>query len=147
MQRSQANLELIEAWYSTTNEGHVVTQLVQSLLVFIVFPKEKSYYERLNSIGINQFEKRGWPRPVQIIGATNSLGQLLRHMRNAVAHGLVVFHGTGPEGADARNLDEIFIEFSDKVPGENNPIHWQVAIAGNDLKDFMFMIMREANDD
>ncbi len=37
---------------------------------------------------------------------------------------LVVFRGTGPDGADGRNLDEIIIEFSDKPPKGDHLIDW-----------------------
>jgi hypothetical protein len=70
--------------------------------------------------------------------------QLLRHMRNAVCHGLVNFHGTGPDSSNSRKLEEIFIEFSDR-PHANDPIGWQIIIEGVDLRRFIFHLIDEGN--
>ncbi|MDA9453750.1 hypothetical protein XI07_19000 [Bradyrhizobium sp. CCBAU 11445] len=95
IQRSRANLELIEATYASEGQGHVVTQLDQSLLAFIVFPKEKHFYESIAQTTLDDLASLGWPSPAQIVGETDTLGQLLRHLRNAVSHGLIIFHGAG----------------------------------------------------
>jgi HEPN pEK499 p136 len=143
--RSHENLRLIEEGLAERGEGHVVTQLVQSLLAYLVFPKERGYYSQINTLKLSDLEERGWPRPVQIIGTTKeNVGDLLRHMRNAVCHGLVIFHGTGPDESNSRKLEEIFIEFSDRANADS-PINWQVAIEGVDLRRFLFQLIDEAN--
>ncbi|MDP3074736.1 HEPN family nuclease [Bradyrhizobium sp.] len=142
--RSQENLRIIEESLADKGEGHVVTQLVQSLLAYLVFPKERGYYTQLNSMQLSTLEQNGWPRPEQIIGTTKDAGDLIRHMRNAVCHGLVVFHGIGPDSSNSRKLEEIFIEFSDR-PKPGADINWQVAIEGVDLRRFMFELIHEAN--
>jgi hypothetical protein len=140
-QRARENLRIIEESLASKGEGHVVTQVVQSLLAFIVFPKEKHFYDKLKAEPIADMYGNN-PPFVQMIGKTNNMNQLLRHLRNAVAHGLVVFHGHGPEGADSRKLEEIFIEFSDRED-ENSPLNWQILIEGPQLRTFMFeMIAR-----
>jgi HEPN pEK499 p136 len=142
--RSRENLRLIEESLADTGEGHVVTQLVQSLLAYLVFPKERGYYAQLNGIQLSTLEKNGWPRPVQMIGTTKHAGDLIRHMRNAVCHGLVVFHGIGSDSSNSRKLEEIFVEFADR-PEPRAEINWQVAIEGVDLRHFLFQLIDEAN--
>jgi hypothetical protein len=143
--RSMENLWIIEKSLADRGEGHVVTQLVQSLLAFLVFPKERGYFRLMNAVQLSALEEKGWPRPLQIIGETKDAGDLIRHMRNAVCHGLVVFHGTGPDGSNSRKLEEIFIEFSDRPPHPpNSPINWQVAIEGVDLRRFLFQLIDQA---
>ena len=147
MQRSQQNLRLIEEKYADEKEGHVVTQLVQSLLAFVVFPKAKDYYKRTDYLTLDDLEERGWPRPKQTIGETNTLGCLLRHMRNAVSHGRVVFYGGGPDELNARELSEISIEFSDRpIQPKNAPINWQVMIEVVHLRDFVFRMIEAVDD-
>jgi hypothetical protein len=135
-QRSYVNLRIIEQCLEEKGEGHVVTQLVQSLLAYIVFPKEKNYYDNLKSYTIQQVYGDN-PPFVQMVGKTNNMNQLLRHLRNAVSHGLVVFHGSGPYGSNSRKLEEIFIEFSDRQD-DDSPIDWQILIEGVRLRAFMF---------
>jgi hypothetical protein len=108
---------------------------------FRAFP---GYYSQVNGMQLSHIEKRGWPRPIQIIGTTYTVGQLLRHMRNAVCHGLVIFHGTGPDSSNSRKLEEISIQFSDRV-NAYNPINWQIAIEGVDLRSFLFHLIDEGN--
>jgi hypothetical protein len=141
-QRSYMNLRIIEKSLEKTGEGHVVTQLVQSLLSYIVFPKERRFYDYIKHISLDEIY--GAERPfVQMIGKTNNLNQLLRHLRNAVGHGLVVFHGSGPHGSDSRKLEEIFIEFGDRED-PNGPLDWQILIEGVHLRTFMFNMIERA---
>ena len=139
--RARENLRIIEESPADKGEGHVVTQVVQSLLAFLVFPKERHFYDKLKAEPIDRIYGGDLPF-VQMIGTTNNMNQLLRHMRNAVAHGLITFHGHGPEGADSRKLEEIFIEFADRSH-PNRPIDWQILIEGPKLRAFMFdLILR-----
>jgi hypothetical protein len=134
--RSRENLRIIEERFEAIGEGHVVTQVVQSLLAYIVFPKEKKYYANLAHYTVQQIYGDN-PPFVQVLGDTPDMGELLRHLRNAVCHGLVIFHGTGPQGGDSRKLEEIFIEFADRVNAKS-PIYWQILIEGVQLRSFMF---------
>src|SRR3981081_1247769 len=77
--RSRENLRIIEESLGDKGEGHGVTQLVQSLLAYLVFPKERGYYTQLNGIQLSTLEKNGWPRPGQVIGTTKKAGDRIRH--------------------------------------------------------------------
>jgi hypothetical protein len=135
--RAWENLRLIEKSYSSTKAGHVVTQLIQSLLALVVFPKEQGLLAVFKDWQLDDLEKRGWIRPRLYKNEkndTHTLFDLLRHMRNAVCHGLVEVIGYGPDGSDSRNLDEISISFSDRQ--RDKPIYWIAVIDGRDLKNF-----------
>jgi HEPN pEK499 p136 len=144
-QRAWRNLNLIEREYEERDEGHVVTQLVQTLLALIVFPKARGFPEHFSLIQMDKLEERGWPRPMQKIGKTETIGGLLKHMRNAVCHGLLKFYGDSKEGSDSRKLSEITIEFSDRK-GDKAPIDWKVTMEGQDLKRFLWHIFDYLND-
>lgn len=87
-QRGWANLLLIEKEYSENLHGHVITQLLQSLLTLVIFPKEKEFFEYVSHCTLDDLEKTGWPRPRQIVGETNTLAELFTHMRNAAIDAL-----------------------------------------------------------
>jgi hypothetical protein len=143
-QRSLVNLEIIEKSYTSTKNGHVVTQLVQSLLALLVFPKEKALYDRLKSWQMVDLANRGWPLPKIVKDDkhdTTTLFKLLWHMRNAVCHGLIKFYGGGPDGDDSRDIRQIAIEFSDR-DAPNSPIDWIATIEGENLKKFLQCIVR-----
>lgn len=59
-QRAWTNLRLVEREYDAKEKGHVVTQLVQSLLTLIVFPKEGIFFEHIESCTLDKLEARGW---------------------------------------------------------------------------------------
>ncbi len=138
-QRAWRNLNLIEAAYEAGHEAHVVTQLVQTLLALIVFPKEKKFFEHFSLVTLDELERSGWPRPKQMIGTTDTIGVLFRHMRNAVSHGNLVFYGDSKDGPNSRELSEIIIEFSDRR-NESVPFDWRVTIDGPNLKRFLWHI-------
>jgi HEPN pEK499 p136 len=134
--RSFENLQLVEHMLATRKEGHVVTQVVQSLLAIVVFPQQKDLYGHLQRWDLNSLDGR-WPNLRPIIDncekKTTNLYRVLYHMRNAVCHGLVTFYGDGPEGSDTRELSEIIVEFSDRE-NENSPINWTLQLGGEDLR-------------
>lgn len=150
-QRAHENLQLIEGSYAKDDEGHVVTQLVLTLLAYIVFPKEKRYYATIENVQLAELEQqRRWRRPRQVIGTTETFGDLIRHMRNAVSHARVKFYGTGPQSSDSRKLEEISIEFSDAPPGKDKdgkekPINWQIVIEGVGLRAFLNQLIQIPN--
>jgi hypothetical protein len=144
-QRAWKNLNLIEGAYDARHEGHVVTQLVQTLLALIVFPKAKKFFRHFSPVLLDDLEERGWPRPKQIIGTTDTIGCLFKHMRNAVCHGHLVFYGDPKDKANSRKLSEITIEFSDRK-NDASPFDWKVTIEGQDLKRFLWHIFDYLND-
>lgn len=96
MRRTIVNLRLIEA--QATKEGpYEVTQLINSFLAALAHPWEK-YKQSLNSLSISDAVTSGWPELSKERLSDNdpkSLGDLLRLVRNAFAHGNLEFLSTG----------------------------------------------------
>jgi hypothetical protein len=97
--RTRRNLGFIEnALQNDPNAPvHAVTQLTLSLLGIVVFPYEK-LDETIFYKTVTQMKSDGWcgwsimlDKPKKAHETTRTLGDLLRHLRNAVAHGRLRF--------------------------------------------------------
>lgn len=135
MRRSMENYRIVKQSFQARGDGHVVTQLVQSLFTIIIFPKERELFERFRRWRLEDLNKRwGLPRPVQDDkNDTDTLFQLLRHMRNALCHGLVTFYGEGKDGPDSRYVREIVVVFQDRS-SPSAPIDWELRMTGDDIE-------------
>jgi hypothetical protein len=145
-QRAWSNLlEIEEKFKQDGVEGraHVVTQMVQSLLALLVFPQQKSFFEHFSQWPVNALDSE-W-LPTQEFGNTEKLGDLLRHMRNAVCHGLVAFSGASTQGPDCRFVDEISVVFSDRSDRKAD-INWQVRLEGRQIKRFLYNLLEMLHD-
>jgi hypothetical protein len=142
VRRSLKNLMLIEHLFRTRKEGHVVTQLIQSLLAFLVIPKEKDLLEHLKRWRLEDLRENKWPRLTPVRDDeddTHSLFDVLRHMRNAVCHGGIRFLGDGKDGADSRYPADVTIEFSDRNH-KGQPVDWELRLTGEDLRKLLVLI-------
>jgi hypothetical protein len=112
--RARQNLKFIEeaaAQYPDA-DVYVVTQLTLFLLGAIVFPKEKLLLDQIERTPLTSLTTKGWPEwritrddPAK---PTRTLGDLLRHVRNAVAHGRITFTSDSPR------MEEVGILIEDK---------------------------------
>lgn len=132
--RTQKNLDFIIAAYKEGEDVHVVTQVIVSLLGIVVFPFEhaKAYFpSHLTSI-VDLDEENGWPTWEYLDNSKPSadLFALMRSLRNATAHGGVVF------SSDSRNLEEVSITFTNKIPKRLGGGHWKARIRGDELLRF-----------
>lgn len=128
---TRQNLEYVENAFKRGEDVHVVTQLATSLLGLIVFPREKHFTEQVESLGLDTLVAQGWPRWQISKGTCETLGCLLRHLRNAVAHGRMTF------SSDSRQLDEVVIKFEDIDPHKRDkPVNWIARIGAKDLRTF-----------
>lgn len=88
-QRTRKNLEFIEDTVATSPEVELyeVTQLINSMLGLLVFPKEK-YYIRLPRIPLMELEAVGWPNVTVLEGnpPCGDLRELFRLLRNSISH-------------------------------------------------------------
>jgi len=96
--RTRKNLDYIEETVRTDPEAEVyeVTQLVNSMLGMIVFPKER-YFEHIPENPLEELQKEGWVIP-EVTGnfkQVNNLRQLMRHLRNSIAHSNLEFDSDG----------------------------------------------------
>lgn len=85
--RTKVNLSQIDRSRINGEEVYEVTQLINSLLGLIVFPKEK-YYLNIPETSLDELVENGWPR-IQVVGGFQPAANLrmqMRYLRNAVAH-------------------------------------------------------------
>lgn len=76
LQKSQPKLEIYE-----------VTQLINSMLGLLVFPQQR-YIECIPKTPLTELEGQGWPIPkvVDNYPQVRDLNELVRYLRNAIAH-------------------------------------------------------------
>jgi hypothetical protein len=127
--RTRENLDCIERAFKGKASGHVVTQLVSSLLGLIVFPHEKRFDASLKEIRLDRLAAEGWPRWEILKGKCETLGSLVHKLRNAVAHGRLRF------SSDSRQIEEVAIEVEDSHPHARGP-HWCTRIGAAELRAF-----------
>ncbi|MYC35299.1 MAG: hypothetical protein F4X66_00045 [Chloroflexi bacterium] len=140
--RTRKNLEYIRQAFGHGEDVHVVTHVVNSLLGIVVVPKERYFEEGFWSISLDELTKRGWPKwyvtidePPEGSSKTETLGHLIRHLRNAAAHGRFRFGGE----PDSRQLSEVSLIVEDGPSRSRNP-NWQAEIEGNDLFQFCLLL-------
>jgi hypothetical protein len=92
--RTRHNLRLIREIQTTQSERHAyeVTQLINSMLGLLVFPKER-YLDDIPPKTLDELRSEGWPIPDARPGYSQAqnLRQFLQWMRNAIAHFNVEF--------------------------------------------------------
>jgi hypothetical protein len=127
--KTRKNLDFIISSRANGADVHEVTQLMLSLLGLIVFPKEKGLDERVESAKINTLAEQGWPLPTIQKGMCSTLGCLIHHLRNAIAHRHVVFSSNDPDMANVE------IYFEDYYPNAKRP-HWKATFQATELRSF-----------
>lgn len=93
-ERTQANLRAIEKLQESGKTVYEVTQLVNSMLGLLVFPREE-FVDRIPATPLPELAADGWPVP-EISGRFSppaDLQELIRYLRNAIAHFNVNFLG------------------------------------------------------
>jgi len=96
IRRTKVNLEFIQTTHARDKDKKVfeVTQLINSMLGLLVFPKEAFYDLIDNQKTLDTYRQDGWEIPVPTIGNKanwNNLQQYVRHMRNGVTHRHIEF--------------------------------------------------------
>ena len=124
--RTKANLAAIDR---LRNEGHEVfeaTQLVNSTLGLLVFPQQ-SYVAKIPKIPLAKLERLGWPVPEVEPSFTQAadLRQLVRYLRNAIAHFNIEFEG---DGTDHIRLLRVWNK------DRNNIVTWEATLSVSDLR-------------
>ena len=94
--RTQKNLRAIEGLQAKGSEVYEVTQLVNSTLGLLVFPQQE-YVDRIPETPLDELRRSGWPVPRCRLGSdqVQNLNQLIRYLRNAIAHFNLEFIGDG----------------------------------------------------
>ena len=83
--RTQKNLIAIECLKEKGVEVYEVTQLLNSMLGLLIFPRAR-FFEKIQDKSWDLMDKEGWPLPSGDNAHVSNLKQLVRNMRNAVAH-------------------------------------------------------------
>ena len=141
IRRTRHNLEAVESKYEKQGEGHVVTQLANSLLGIVVYPWEHQGLDHLKSIEMSEIGLEGWPDQIMKLGKdkTATLGDLIHHLRNAVAHGRMTF------SSDDRELGQVTLTFEDR-PNKGAPTNWRAQINAQQLRQFCNWLMDKIED-
>ena len=93
-ERTRKNLRTIEDLQAKGGEAYEVTQLVNSMLGLLVFPRER-FIDQIPQTSLSDLEADGWPVP-KVVGdfpQARDLRELIRYLRNAIAHFNIEFIG------------------------------------------------------
>lgn len=134
-ERTIKNLEVIEQMATTeTNSAFEVTQLINSLLALIVFPKERKLSLKSNKVWDKTFKQ-------YIVHSSNSnisSDEILRHLRHAISHSHILFEKDNLLDSDgnAQIGKVIFVSCKftggkSKCPSHSNSNCWKCKLKNN----------------
>ena len=131
MRRTMLNLKFINK-HKGDNGPYEVTQLINSFLGALAHPWE-TYKCELNEKSLADAHRAGWPtvykeKPNDY--EPTSLGDLIRLMRNALAHGHVKFGSRGSGKIQTLHL-------WNTVPNTDNKRTWGTIITVNNMETFL----------
>jgi hypothetical protein len=129
MRRTMRNLAFIEQ-HASSDGPFEVTQLINSFLGALAHPWE-SLKSELNSISIADAKSRGWPIPQEEKAADQApttLGDVMRLLRNGLAHGNISFVPGGQGQIAALRIE------NRNVKGRRT---WGVIITPENMKQFL----------
>jgi hypothetical protein len=141
--RVRRNLEFIENAKkdNPATPVHAVTQLTLSLLGLVVFPYEK-VQSSVFAKPVEDMQIEGWfcwsitlDSPLKGKPITRNLGDLLWHLRNAVAHGRLRFT------SDSAELEDVAMIVEDKPNGKDALVNWRAEITGCHLRHFCLKLL------
>lgn len=134
LERTRKNLEFLRVAAESGADVHPVTQLTNSLLVVIVFQKEKGVVNKLAKTRLAELPKPEWPKWKITFGTSNTLRELLDRLRNAISHGNITY------SSDSRKLEEVEVGFSD-LGKSGKDLKWSAEINGADLFKFCLSLI------
>ena len=143
VERTQKNLVHMRDARKNGDDVHEVTHLFNSLLGLIVIPWERELKGLdVLDVSLKELYGRGWPN-INILldeypDKTNTLKDLVRHLRNAVTHSRFRFEGIESASADSREPSEIKVVLKDRrtVRKTGDVLRWKAEIKGEDLYQF-----------
>lgn len=130
-ERTMKHLEFIESHKQTQKTDiNEVTQLVNSLLGLIVFPKER-FSNRLPKTPLADLINEGWPNLNFTLDLTNckTLPHLIEHLRHGVSHSNIRFLGNEQNGIVGIVLWNCDPKTKKKL--------WEVRMSTGDLREFV----------
>jgi hypothetical protein len=131
--RTLDNLRAVEKLSQEDKSVYEVTQLINSLLGLLVYPKER--LRKIPEITWETMIKEGWPLPTGEKAQVKDLKKLIWNMRNAVAHFNIelITNENGIEGIRFKNYSS-----SDK--DREKPL-WIGEYRLEPLKRFVYMFL------
>jgi len=126
--RTAKNLETLRQLKQSQPDAEIyeVTQLINSMLGLLVFPKEKDF--KFPCIGFKKLEASGWVIPQPEIGhQVKNLSEFIRYLRNAIAHCNLEFLS----GSDNQICG---LRVWNKDMNNNGNITWQATLAITDIE-------------
>ncbi len=129
-ERTRHNLDFVTKNKSKSGP-YEVTQLINSLLGLLVFPREK-FVDSLPDYTFNDLKQKGWPLPHVITYTTtySGLRDLLRVLRNSIAHfNLELLGDQEIEGIRLWNIND---------KGNNT---WSAEMSIKELEDLAYLFL------
>lgn len=140
--RTRRNLEAIEVLRHQDAGVFEVTQLINSMLGLLIFPQQE-YVDSIPRIPLEELQRDGWPIP-QLTGKfrqVEDLNELIRYLRNAVAHFNVAFVGDGENSIKVLriwNMRPVRNERGQIVRGEDGAVveekNWEAELTVHQLR-------------
>ena len=153
VERTHKNLVHMRNARKNGADIHEITHLFNSLLGLIVIPWERELKGLdVLDISMETLYDQGWPNIDPLLDEypvkTKTLKVLVRHLRNAVAHGRFRFEGIGSSSADSREPSEIKVIVCDEKRGKNKDDvrRWKAEIKGEDLYKFCDKFIQHIRD-
>jgi hypothetical protein len=140
--RTRKNLEAIEALQRRDVRVFEVTQLINSMLGLLVFPQQE-YVDSIPKTPLEELRRDGWPIP-RVTGQfqqVTDLNQLIRYLRNAVAHFNIEFVGDGENNIKVLrvwNMAPVRNEKGQPIRGQDGKIieekNWEAELTVQQLR-------------
>jgi len=134
--RTRKNLEFIEAHSGDADrQVYAFTQLINSLLGLLVFPKE-NFFRSIPETPLSELVAAGWPdiKPVQGRLKEDNLRQLVRNLRNGVAHFNLEFMTNPQNELSGVRIWNNGVNKSTKKP----EITWKAELTTDELKTIVY---------
>jgi len=125
--RTQKNLCAIERLRADGQEVFETTQLVNSMLGLLVFPREQ-FIDQIPKTSLLELREAGWPVPIvpNEFSQVTDLRELTRYLRNAIAHFNIEF--IADESGEITGLRV----WNTDQPGEKKT--WEAELSLSDLR-------------
>jgi hypothetical protein len=134
-ERTRKNLQFIETAFCNGEDVHVVTQLTNSLLGLLVFLHERTFVEHIEGITLESLQNQGWPKVEVTLGDGLTLGTVIRHLRNSVAHGRITF------SSESRDISKVIVCFEDKRNSHDKVPNWSATMNASQLQQFCMKLV------